>query len=62
MQFLNGEKVNEVLLYCMCTLLISFFLSKMDSSDLLVEPKNFLPGNSGRMICNLSLSTMAEIS
>ena len=36
---------------------MSFFLSKIDSSDLLVDPKNFLPGNSGSTIWSLSLLT-----
>jgi hypothetical protein len=39
------------------TLLSSFLRSKIDSSDLLVDPKNFLLGNSGRIMCNLSLVT-----
>lgn len=44
------------------TLLSYFLRSKTDSSDLLVLPKSFLPGNSGRMMCSLSLSTIFSSS
>jgi hypothetical protein len=56
-QFFDREQIVEVLYECGGTLLSYFFLSKMDSSDLLVDPNSFLLGNSGRMMCSLSLVT-----
>lgn len=56
-KFLDGEQVVQVLDNSGSTLLRSFLRSKMDSSDLLVEPKSLRLGNSGRMRWSFNLET-----
>ncbi len=58
----RGDWPNTMFININSTMFRSFFLSKIDYSDLLVEPKNFLPGNSGITMWSFSFETTFSIS